>query len=360
MKNKIFSFVIAICLLIPCLFLVGCHEHTYSEDLEYDATHHWYAPTCECEVEVKDKAEHTLGDLNYIEEDGKVYKVLSCDTCEYEAKTEMVGAIVATTTQEAEVAVCSDEDDAIIYLAAGNYGVIEFKNGVMAEQTENLTIVANDGAIVQGIMLNVHQKYAPKNLVIDNVYFNNNDESKAGGVVSYIQLDGLTVSNCYFENGARVCLANTLGNVFHKNVVIKDNTFKNISNSSNQLTAIYLQTINGVKIENNYFDGVDYNAIQVNAVIENSEVLVKGNTFKDVGSRVIYFTEVANKVVHINIEDNTFYSKEDNLTKADGNYICSKMLTVNVGANKWEKVPAKDTKYFSECVNIDINAQLSI
>ena len=171
MKKRIFGLVLAVCFILPCLFLMGCHEHVYSADWTADETHHWHAPSCECEdVEIVDKAEHNFTELNYIEEGGKVYKVLTCDTCDYDAKTELEGAVVVTNTEEAIAAIkAADDDNVVIYLAAGNYGVIEFRNGVMAKQTENLTIVANDGAIVQGIMLNVHQKYAPKNLLIDNV-----------------------------------------------------------------------------------------------------------------------------------------------------------------------------------------------
>ncbi len=60
MKNKILSFVLAFCLILPGVFMFsGCeHEHTFAETWTFNETHHWHASTCEGCDEKKDYAEH--------------------------------------------------------------------------------------------------------------------------------------------------------------------------------------------------------------------------------------------------------------------------------------------------------------
>ena len=49
------------------------HTHTYATEWSSDENGHWYAPTCECTIAVKDQASHK--DAN---NDG------ACDVCEYD------------------------------------------------------------------------------------------------------------------------------------------------------------------------------------------------------------------------------------------------------------------------------------
>ncbi len=50
------------------------HTHTYAAELSKDETNHWYAVTCGCPIEVKDKAAHVDADNNGV-----------CDTCAFVA-----------------------------------------------------------------------------------------------------------------------------------------------------------------------------------------------------------------------------------------------------------------------------------
>ncbi len=68
MKKGLVSVLSLFCSVALCIGVVGCdtgedkdpaHEHTFASEWEKDATHHWYAATCEHTDEVKDKAEHT-------------------------------------------------------------------------------------------------------------------------------------------------------------------------------------------------------------------------------------------------------------------------------------------------------------
>ena len=68
------------CLFAPVPFLHwglplagGGHEHTYSEEWAFDATHHWHEATCEHSEETGGKAEHTW-------DGGTVTTPATCDT----------------------------------------------------------------------------------------------------------------------------------------------------------------------------------------------------------------------------------------------------------------------------------------
>jgi len=68
MKKKISSLIFALLFIIPvCLVFTGCfgtggkgHQHTYATEYTYDKTHHWFEKTCGCELEEKDKQEHSF------------------------------------------------------------------------------------------------------------------------------------------------------------------------------------------------------------------------------------------------------------------------------------------------------------
>ena len=79
MKKKallILTSVLALC-------LAGCHgkkhEHTFSEEWDYDETYHWHNSTCEHEL-IKDKAEHKF--VEHIDESKQIVSY-DCSVCGY-------------------------------------------------------------------------------------------------------------------------------------------------------------------------------------------------------------------------------------------------------------------------------------
>lgn len=89
MKNKFLNIILVFCLsIITISLLCGCemHEHTFSEEWTYDATHHWHEATCEHIEEVKDKAEHEYTTSNYEKINDVWYYVEPCNVCGYSKK----------------------------------------------------------------------------------------------------------------------------------------------------------------------------------------------------------------------------------------------------------------------------------
>ncbi|MBO5955143.1 MAG: hypothetical protein J6Q13_04190 [Clostridia bacterium] len=88
--KKFFSFMLAFCMIIPCLFMLSAcsHEHTFAETWSFNDTHHWHASTCEHSEEKKDYAEH-VGT-----EDG------ICDVCYYGAQA-LIGETAYTSLVDA-------------------------------------------------------------------------------------------------------------------------------------------------------------------------------------------------------------------------------------------------------------------
>ena len=90
MKKKILSFVIALCFVVPVMFmLVGCgHTHTFdTENWKSNSTHHWHEATCEHKQETSAKAEHSAGTVQRVERNGRFYDITKCTVCEYELST---------------------------------------------------------------------------------------------------------------------------------------------------------------------------------------------------------------------------------------------------------------------------------
>ena len=72
-----------------CANVTDSHEHTFATEWTKDATHHWYAATCEHTAEVKDKAEHTFGEWTTTEqpsEEAEGKRERKCSDCLYLAE----------------------------------------------------------------------------------------------------------------------------------------------------------------------------------------------------------------------------------------------------------------------------------
>jgi hypothetical protein len=149
--------------------------------------------------------------------------------------------------------------------------------------TENLNIVAVEGAEVSNIYASLHDGAKITNLYIANIEF-----FGQGVHSNNTDIDGLTVENCQFKGIAGV----GFGNNDVKNIVVKYCAFDLNTEASSGQTAIYIHAgIDNLLIENCTFKNIPYNALQANA--ENSgkvegNIVIKNNNFESVGSRVLY------------------------------------------------------------------------
>jgi len=89
--KKFFSFMLAFCMIIPCVFMLSAcsHEHTFAETWTFNDTHHWHASTCEHSEEKKDYAEHVDENEDDI-----------CDVC-YHGAVALIGDVGYTTFEGA-------------------------------------------------------------------------------------------------------------------------------------------------------------------------------------------------------------------------------------------------------------------
>ena len=389
MKIKKIICVLAV-VILACCCLVACgektveHVHTFSEDWSYDVNSHWHSATCghdeqksglgdhvwsEGEVTVnatcyskgskvyscsgctakieeeipKTAHSYSSGKIAYKLLDKNVFTVDLCDYCGEETNLKLVyGALIASDTASAQRAINRSKSGDTIFLKAGTYGALEFMSH-KGDDFGNISIVGEDNVTVKAITLNVHQDYAPDNLLIRNINFVGGPDF--GGVSSYIEINNLTVKDCSFSGHANLSVATNFAN----NLVVDNCTFTNVESSNSSLTAIYVQKVNGITVKNCYFDGVQYNALQVGSSELKGAVSITGNTFKNVNSRVIYMLKTAG-VTSCNISNNKFYSKETTLNKSDGNYVKTGEGNVVVGVNYWETIPEADELYFTEGV----------
>ena len=102
--KKIFSLMLAICMIIPCvLMLSACgHEHTFAEEWSMNDTHHWHASTCEHSEEKADYAEH----IDENEDD-------ICDVCKH-GQVATIGEVGYTSLQSA-VNAAEAEDTIVLF-----------------------------------------------------------------------------------------------------------------------------------------------------------------------------------------------------------------------------------------------------
>ena len=101
--KKVFNFMLAFCMIIPCIFMLSAcsHEHTFAEEWSTNNTHHWHASTCEHSDEKADYAEH-VGT-----EDG------ICDVCKH-GQVATIGEVGYTSLQSA-VNAAEAEDTIVLF-----------------------------------------------------------------------------------------------------------------------------------------------------------------------------------------------------------------------------------------------------
>ncbi|MBQ8374248.1 MAG: hypothetical protein IJX98_01580 [Clostridia bacterium] len=232
--------------------------------------------------------------------------------------------------------------------------VVVFKSGRhtsdLSLPLDGVTILGETGTILYG--LNTGNL---TNVTIENIEFESSTTLNNN-------IDGLIYKNCKFSYG--VFSEATIKNVTFDSCVFKDLT-------SPKETAIRLTDYENLTVKDCVFDNVAYNALQVGLNCSGN-LLISGNTFRNIKSRILYLISVA-QLSSCSIIDNVFYDHHSNYIedesydetgckKNSGVYIHTKSPSgvLNVGVNTWENIPLDDLKYIAPIAEYDPTQQLSI
>lgn len=146
--------------------------------------------------------------------------------------------------------------------------------------------------------------------------------------------DGFTFKDCTFDLGTtadgnqaiRYYNENNNGNV--KNLVVEGCTFKTCSQG------VYTAHVKNVTVTGSTFDTTGHNAIAIQdfkGACDHGEVVITGNTFKDIGDRIIRFNNVGLGTT-VTIKDNTADGNSGKLDEATGKREIVKATTLPVNA----------------------------
>ena len=146
--------------------------------------------------------------------------------------------------------------------------------------------------------------------------------------------DGFTFKDCTFDLGTtadgnqaiRYYNENNNGNV--KNLVVEGCTFKTCSQG------VYTAHVKNVTVTGSTFDTTGHNAIAIQdhkGPCDHGKVVITGNTFKDIGDRIIRFNNVGMGTT-VTITGNTADGNSGKLDKATGKREIVKATTLPVNA----------------------------
>ena len=159
-------------------------------------------------------------------------------------------------------------------------------------------------------------------------------------------IDGVTFENCKFEttdittiNGQAINFSNNVNNGQVKNLIVKNCDFTNC------YQGVYTNQVRNVSVTGCTFNTTGHNAIAVqdngNNPCNHGNVVITGNTFKNVGDRIIRFNNVGVGTT-ITISNNTSV----NSGKPNGEIVAAgtlpKGMEVTMTNNNWGKVGDKD------------------
>ena len=137
MKNKIYSFIMAICLIIPSVFvLTACNLHVCDASAEWstDETHHWHACKDQTCSNILDKTEHYWDNgvvttaATYKKNGVKTYTCVICDA----TKTEPVlYSNTITSEWHTALGLVGVTNVVCVYQADGFIGTYKYDDGII-------------------------------------------------------------------------------------------------------------------------------------------------------------------------------------------------------------------------------------
>lgn len=219
-----------------------------------------------------------------------------------------VNAPKATQAQTNKLAQTLSEATAgdTIYLDAVNYGLLHLSSGAYAyDYPANLTLVGQEGTVFTGFSVG-NEEITGWTLKDITFIGNPNDNSgNADGIhfATAAKVNGLTIDNCTFTNGANISMIKT-DSVQFENVTVKNCTFNDLGSK----TAILLQGVTKITVTDNTFTNVGYNALQTNK--SKGEVVITGNEITVAGSRAM---RIAATDATITITGNTMVNADNQL-----------------------------------------------
>ena len=177
----------------------------------------------------------------------------------------------------------------------------------------NLTITAQEGVTVKGLKL-ISRTYGSNadpfvngrngydvivnayNLKFSKIVFTGKVEISSQFSNDVI-IDGVTFTGCTFKtnnvassNGQALNYSNSLNNGKVRNLVVDDCKF------ANSYQGVYTNNVRGVSVTNSTFNTTGHNAIAIqdpgNAPVNHGAVVITGNSFTDIGDRIIRFNNV--------------------------------------------------------------------
>ncbi len=233
---------------------------------------------------------------------------------------------------------------------------------------KNLTINGATGATIEGLVATSGHMYGDvydyvldkdydsgsgyyntlnmENVVFSNVNFTGKIDINTSDATSVY--DGVTFDGCTFTtggtasaNGAAIRYYNEANNGNVKNIVVKGCEFTNC------YQGVYVHHVNGVTVTGSEFDATGHNAIAIQSAdspVNLKNVVITGNTFKNIGDRIIRFNKVAadsNITIQGNISTNSG-DDDGEVMKATS---IESGVTTSISGNNWnngEGVVAND------------------
>ena len=155
-------------------------------------------------------------------------------------------------------------------------------------------------------------------------------------------IDGVTFENCKFEtndittiNGQAINFSNNVNNGQVKNLIVKNCDFTNC------YQGVYTNQVRDVSVTGCTFNTTGHNAIAIqdSGACNHGNVVIIGNTFKDIGDRIIRFNSPAAETV-ITITKNTAVNsgktdKNDGKKEIIAAVDLPESVSVTMAGNKW-------------------------
>ena len=159
-------------------------------------------------------------------------------------------------------------------------------------------------------------------------------------------IDGVTFENCKFEttdittiNGQAINFSNNVNNGQVKNLIVKNCDFTNC------YQGVYTNQVRNVSVTGCTFNTTGHNAIAVqdngNNPCNHGNVVITGNTFKNVGDRIIRFNNVGEGTT-ITISNNTSVNSGNSNGEIIKATTLPEGMEVTMTNDNWGKVGDKD------------------
>ncbi len=328
----------------------------------------------------------TIGDLywNVYEVGGTSEEYAALDNFKFYAtplRSSAVASVIATP-ENAQAILDTAEAGTTVLLTAGNYGVlnlsqtanstaIDGNTSKLRRTIDGLTIIGEDGAVVDGIRIVTGHIYGQPGHPVTNPVTNVTTEGTANSYYStvdvknltirgltltdrvyigadsapYCTVDGLTLENCVLEGSSTIDknvrllhIGNTKNDI--KNIVVRGCTVRNA------FQGVYVQAVQNVTVEDCTFDGLGHNAVAVqdgslNGVVCKSSgtVIIRNNVIENGDDRAFRFGNFDASSITIN------GNRLNDIGDSDGQNCKAQSVgsaKVNLDGNYWAgKTPAQ-------------------